>query len=184
MKAKKCLAAALSVLLVALMAYDLIIIGMLSREIVPPPIEYSKQDRSKALAILIPQYDTSILYTRNKEEYRAIIESELDISFYIYIETNNAGGFDGRTRACVRTIIIDRNLQDYKYCLTFVHEAIHLKKLIGNETLVEFEVFKYLYENKDKELHNMGVEFGIKQLLKRNYNGEYDCSNYIVDYLI
>lgn len=116
----------------------------------------------------------------NKREYRNFIEQDIGLKFYIYVEKNINSEYVGITYATIRTIIIDKNVFGYEYCVTFAHEAIHLKQFIGQENYVCFETFKYLYESE--KLHSVGVWYGIKQL-EGYYNGDYNISGEIVNYL-
>ena len=79
-----------------------------------------------------------------------------------------------------RVIVIDSEISGYKYCETFVHEALHLKKFSGNETYISFETFRYMYETK--ELKNVAVCYGLEQIYGEFYE-EYNVAHLIVDYL-
>lgn len=116
------------------------------------------------------------------EQYREYIEKDLNLKFYIYKEDDliNTLGLDGNTNAILRTIWIDETLTDTEYCETFVHEAMHLKKCIKNETYVCYETFKYLYE--DEVLHNVGVVYGWQQMNKSEPS-EYNIREQVIYYL-
>lgn len=116
---------------------------------------------------------------KTKEEYRKFIENDLGMHFYIYSE-RDMNDYAGVTFIPIRLIVLDLELDGYKYCETFVHEAIHLKEFVGQEDYVCFETFKYLYESE--ELHNVGVWYGLSQIYGC-YSGEHDISHLIVDYL-
>lgn len=116
---------------------------------------------------------------KTNEEYRELIEEDMGINFYIYSEKDLVG-YSGKTYPIIRLIILDSELTGYKYCETFVHEAIHLKEFIGQEDYVSFKTFQYMYENE--ELRNVGVWFGLSQIYG-SYEGEYNVSHLIVNYL-
>lgn len=137
----------------------------------------TSSDYYNAINLLESSYTTP--NPKTKEEYRNFIECDLGIKFYIYTEKDMVG-YAGKTYPLARLIIIDTDADGYKYCITFVHEAIHLKEFIGQEDYVSFQTFKYLYESE--ELHNVGVWYGLSQVYGC-YSGEYNVSHLIVNYL-
>ena len=114
------------------------------------------------------------------EEYRRYVEESLDFRFYIYKEKDLQSGYNGRAYPIIRTILLDKDLSDYEYCQTFVHEVIHIKQCIKDETYVCYETFKFLYE--DDVLHNVGVVYGWQQMNKM-YKDEYNIQEQVIYYL-
>ena len=114
-----------------------------------------------------------------KEEFRAIIEKDFGLKFYIYKE-RNLNNYSGKCLLEFRTIIIHQDAEGYAYARTFTHESIHLKEYIGDERYVCFKVFTYLYEHK--QLHDVGVWYG-KQQLTGKFSEERDVSDLIINYL-
>ena len=136
------------------------------------------KDYYSAINILEKGYESTFV-SMTKEEYRQFVENDLGLHCYIYSE-KHINGFAGKTYPMIRLIVIDPDVSGYKYCETFVHEAIHLKEFIGQEDYVSFQTFKYLYESE--KLHNVGVLYGLSQIYG-SYEGEYNVSHLIVDYL-
>lgn len=150
------------------------------RKIEMPVVFYTSYDYNKVKAELWAEYIPS-RPTRTNQEYKELIEEELDLNFYIYCENDLKWKHSGYTFIPIRTMLLDNDMSDYQYCLNFVHEAMHIKRFSGNETYICFETFKYLYENKDTELHNIGVRYAIKQL-RGDYKEERDCHDQIIGY--
>ena len=139
----------------------------------------SQADCMNAYSRLVREYDERA-DVKSNEYYRQLIEKDLGLKFYIYKETDNMSYYTAGSCLVIRTIVIDKNNVGYTYCWNFAHEAMHLKHFILHEEYVCFETFKYLYEHE--ELHNVGVVLGLN-ILKGLYSGEYDVSDYIIDYL-
>ena len=111
--------------------------------------------------------------------HRSKIEQDFNFKFYFYKE-RNIEGCDGLTYFTIRTIVIEKDLNEYQYCKTFAHEVLHLKLFIQQEDFICYETFKYLYESE--ELHNVGVWYGLQQL-RGCYSGKYNISGHVVNYL-
>ena len=118
--------------------------------------------------------------TMSNEEYREYLEDDLGLNFYIYKEKDLKDGFKGKAYPIIRTIFIDKGIAGYEYCQTLVHEMIHIKHCVANETYVCYETFKYLYE--DEVLHNVGVVYGLQQMNK-TYKDEYNIREQVIYYL-
>lgn len=116
---------------------------------------------------------------RTNAYYKNFIEKDLKLRAYIYHE-KELQDYNGLTFPTIRLIILDSRLVGYNYCVTFVHETIHLTEFIKQENYVTWKTFKYLYESE--ELHNVGVWFAERQILGY-YKGEYNVSDLIVNYL-
>lgn len=170
----------LILIFVIILVYMGILVLISFRKIDMPVVFYTSNEYNKVLADLWAEY-IPLNPQRTNQEYKELIEEELDLNFYIYCEAELEWD-SGLALSPIRTIIIDKGMSGYKYCLTFIHEAIHFKKNSLNEAYLCFETFKYLYENKDIELHNFGVRYAIMQL-RGDYEGEYNCHNQIIGYL-
>lgn len=138
----------------------------------------TQADFSIAYERLMGEYDRQVC-SETKEFYKSFVEDDIGLRFYIYAEKSLKKG-SGFTFPTIRTIVVDKSLTGYQYCLTFTHEVMHLKHFIKQETYVCYETFKYLYESE--ELHNVGVWYGLKQL-SGDYSGEYNVCGHIVNYL-
>lgn len=165
---------------VILLVYMGIVGIVFCRKINMPIKIFMPTDYYNVLDMLERDYENSIPHRSNKQ-YKALVEEQLDLNFYIYIE-KELDNHNGLAIATIRTIVLDDDLTGYQYCYVFTHEAMHFKKFAKNETYICFETFKFLYENEDEELHNVGVWYAIRQLYGY-YSGEYDCSDYIINYL-
>ena len=169
---------AVLVLCVLVLCYTFGGILVIERKVALPFKILTPRDYRKAIDLLQNSY-TKGHEPKTKEDYRKFVETDLGLHLYFYSEKNMAD-YAGKTYPLIRLIIIDTDADGYKYCETFVHEAIHLKEFIGQEDYVSFQTFKYLYESE--ELHNVGVWYGLCQIYGQ-YAGEYNVSHLIVDYL-
>lgn len=133
----------------------------------------------KAVDILRKELYEDVCDFSNKE-YREYIEENIGLNFYIYKEVDLKDNYNGKAYPIIRTIFLDKDLNGYRYCQTFVHEAIHIKQCVANETYVCYETFKYLYE--DEVLHNVGVVYGWQQMNKM-YKDEYNIREQVIYYL-
>lgn len=116
---------------------------------------------------------------KSNQEYKALIEKEINLGLYFYSEKKLVG-YAGKTYALIRLIVIDSEIKGYKYCEAFVHEAIHLKEFIEQEDYVCFETFKFMYEHE--ELRNVAIEYGLSHIFGDTCD-EINISHLIVDYL-
>ena len=119
--------------------------------------------------------------TMSKDEFREFVEDDLGVHFYIYKERDFKGKYVGKTYHPIRTIVLDKNLEDYTYFVQFVHELMHLKTYVAQEDYICFETFKYLYESE--ELHDVGVWYALRKLNGFQGSGEYCIDYHIVNYL-
>lgn len=174
-----------ALIIITLFFVVVLIIGVIAalvylRNITMSPCFYTSQDYYVTLAELQSEYEETGI-TRTNKEYRKFVEQELNLKVYFYCE-KDLKYHDGLMLVAIRTMIIDESLSGYDYCLNFVHEAMHLKRFAKQENYICFETFKYLYESKDKELHNFGVKYAIEQL-QGDCLPEDDVSHLIVNYL-
>lgn len=165
-----------------LVLYTLVVMIMFFRIIEVPTEPYSNEEYNQVLNLLNSDYEQSTPQ-RTDDEYKRVIEEQLGLSMYIYTEKDLGNSTDGITHILVRLITIDSTIEGYEYCLAFTHEALHLKTCSKNETYICTETFKFLYENEDEELHNIGVWYARQQLMDL-YIGEYNIKNYIINYII
>ena len=150
-----------------------------NRDVDYPQTVANSRQYYEAMDILRKElYDNTCDFT--DEEFKQYVENDMDFHFYIYKETQLSNGYNGRAFPIIRTIFLDEDLTGYQYCQTFVHEVIHIKQCVANETYVCYETFKYLYE--DEVLHNVGVAYGWKQL-QNSYKGEYNIDEQVIYYL-
>ena len=119
-------------------------------------------------------------YTLSKQEFRTLLEDELDFDHYVYKEGNATNG--GYSVTALRYIKMDKSINIEQYCIILCHEMCHIKYFTANEIYTQFMTFKTLYESTNKELKQVGIWFGI-YILNREYSNNYDCSKLIVDYL-
>lgn len=168
--------------ILAILVATIVVCSIFFRKIDMPVLVTKQSDAYKVYYGLASEYE-DMQYTRTKEEYKKIIEDELNLRCYIYIEKNLNIDYQGFMLAGVRVMVIENDLSLSDYCIVFTHEALHFKKFSGNDTYINFETFKFLYENEDAELRNIGITFAMHQLTGR-YGGRYDCSSHIVDYFI
>jgi hypothetical protein len=139
---------------------------------------YSQVDYHKAFNKLLKEYNSDEKIN-SKSWYRSKIEQDFNFKFYFYKE-RNIEDYDGLAYFTIRTIVIEKDLNEYQYCKTFAHEVLHLKLFIQQEDYICYETFKYLYESE--ELHNVGVWYGLQQL-RGCYSGKYNISGHVVNYL-
>ena len=153
------------------------------RRVDMPDASYSMDDYYASIYTLYNEYDASLNNQQHKNYYRNMIEDQAKFGPYLYLETHMDDN-SGLAILMLRTIVIDKDITNVEtYCMVFAHEVMHFKTFHGNETYVSFETFKFLYESDDPYLHNVGVKYGLQQLYGY-YGGEYDCHNYIINYLV
>lgn len=121
-------------------------------------------------------------YQMSKPEVREALEEEMDFHTYIYSEGQARNG--GLSLALIRYIRVDADNCDVEYyCYTLCHEMCHINYFTGNEIYTNFMTFKTLYESENEELKQIGAIFGI-YVLNGMFNQDYDCSYYIVQYIM
>lgn len=134
------------------------------------------------IACKVLQQEKEPIKIESKSYYREQMEILAGFDFYIYKESNirERFGKDGLSLAIIRTVILDENLDGYDYCVTCLHEFLHIKEFIEDEEYLSFKTFKMLYESE--EFHNIGVMYAIS-VFDGFYYGEYDIRAHIVNYL-
>ena len=146
-----------------------------------PLVVVNSKDYYNAIDKLHREYNDNAITSLSESQYKEIVEKELGLKFYIYLERDiKSNDYVGLTLPTIRTIIVDEYAKGYEYCITFAHETIHLIQFIKEERYVCFETFKYLYESN--KLHDIGVWYAMKQLYGY-YSGEYNISDLVIDYL-
>jgi hypothetical protein len=170
---------AILILCVLVLGWCVSIIIIFNRDVAAPDTISNYAQWYKALDILKKDLYKDVCNFTN-DEYKEYVEDDLGLNFYIYKETDLHDGFNGKAYPIIRTIFIDRDVKGYEYCITFVHEAIHIKECIADETYVCYETFKFLYE--DEVLHNVGVVYGWQQMNKYEPN-EYNIREQVIYYL-
>lgn len=164
---------------VIFLSYICVIVIVFNRDVAVPSTISNYKQYYEAVDILRKElYENTCNFTN--EEYRKYIEEDLKLSFYIYKEVDLNDNYNGKAYPIIRTIFLDKDLKGYIYCQTFVHEAIHIKQCVADETYVCYETFKYLYE--DEVLHNVGVVYGWQQMNKM-YKDEYNIQEQVIYYL-
>ena len=141
---------------VALASYVIVGIGVFYRPISVPKYEYSKTELEHYADMLNDQYDVR-LRRLTKEEYKYLLDLDLDAT-YMYSEKPMR--MAGVTHPLIRLISTDNDLDDMEYCVALTHEMHHLLLFSGNERYICQETFKYLYENENEYLRNVGIRYG------------------------
>ena len=117
----------------------------------------------------------------DKPNCKQLICEDMKNEFYLLIDFINMNRL-GMTQPILRTIIVDSDCSIEDYVLTLTHEMLHLNFFTGNETFVNFQTFKYLYEHENLFFKKIGIRFSI-EILMGGYGGNaYDCSYYIIEY--
>lgn len=121
----------------------------------------------------------------NKEDARRLLESEMNMTHYVYDE----GDISDPTQVAYSVVLyryvkIDlRKCADVEeYAFVLCHEFCHIKYFTGNEIYTQFLTFRTLYESNNDTLKTIGKWFGI-YALNKNFVNSYDCSKLIIDYL-
>lgn len=154
-------------------------LGIMVRRIDMPRYTYTLEEENKAIKQLQNEYDTSYP-ALTKEEYKELVENDLDFKMYIYAEMNlDKWNANGVALILIRTIIIDDDVDISVYPMVLAHEILHFKKLSNNEKFICLETFKYLYHNDDVQLKNIGILYGLQQL-GGAYVGDYEIKEYII----
>jgi hypothetical protein len=170
---------AILILCVLVLGWCVSIIIIFNRDVATPNTISNYKQYYNAVDILRKELYENVCEFTN-EEYREYIEKDMGLKFYIYKEIDLKDNYYGKAYPIIMTMFLDKDLEGYDYCETFVHEAIHLKQIVADETYVCYETFKYLYE--DEVLHNVGVVYGWKQMNKSTPN-EYNIQEQVVYYL-
>lgn len=170
-------------LMVVIVLYTIAVCSIFYRKIDMPIMVAVPSDYNKVYNQLVREYDYDMEYERGKEQYKNMIEEQLGLKAYMYLEKSICIDYDGYMIAGIRLMVVDKDLSLYDYCVVFAHESLHFTKFSSNDTYINYEVFKFLYENEDEELKNIGIDFAIRQLAGK-YGGRYNCSSYIVNYFV
>lgn len=167
--------------LILLIVFEVIYLGIVCsvyyRDKKLPLCIFTNNSYAKAYTILNNDYKQPE-YMPN-EYYKNYIDDLLDNRFYLYFTKDLKNNY-GLSLPAIRTIIVDSNINNYDYCVAFMHESIHMKEFVNNEKYVAFKTFKILYE--DEQLHNVGIWYAIN-MFNGVYSEEYDVRGNIINYL-
>ena len=163
---------------VILACYVIAGIGVFYRPVSTTRYGYSKVEQEECKDFFANQIDYE-LRTLTNEEYRHLLSIDLE-SFYFYSEKPMR--MAGVTHPLIRLISMNEDLEYEEYCIALAHEMHHLKLFSGNERFVCQETFKYLYENEDENLKQVGIYYGYG-LMKGWWVGEYDIRDFVINYL-
>lgn len=144
---------------------------------------YSTYDRELVYQTLMSEYDQLEHYVLTKEQYRELLEDELNFHVYTYKEEPLEYPTVGRADPFLRIIKITTDYDGQQYARTLTHEIMHIKKQSFNEQYICFETFKFLYEHDNPYLRASGVLYGKNQL-SCQYNREYDIEPLIMYYFL
>lgn len=134
----------------------------------------------------IPDEDLSL------EEGKKLIQELTSISFYMEFVVNLPKNSGGLTAPMIRSIFIDREIYQsaknnddgkIKYFIVLAHEYIHLTQLTADERYTNFQAFLTLYNSGNNYLRKTSLYFA-SSILSGSYPYEYDCSQYIIEYLL
>ena len=145
--------------------------------------EYSTYDRELAYQKLKSEYEQLEHYVLTKEQYRELLEDELNFHLYTYKEELLEFPTVGRADPFLRIIKITTDYVGQHYAKTLTHEIMHIKKQSFNEQYICFETFKFLYEHDNPYLRASGVLYGKNQL-EYQYTNEYDIEPLIMYYFL
>lgn len=121
--------------------------------------------------------------TKNKREWKFLLEDSLHFKHYHYSETDLPSPINGKSNKFLRTIVIDENINNITYVSTLTHEILHIKLFTSNETYVCYETFKFLYTNINEELRYAGIVYALG-VFNGMYGDEYDITNQITHYFL
>lgn len=153
---------------------------------------YTEQEKTRVIDYLFEQYDNLDGEYLSLSSGKQLIQQLTGISFYkevvIDLPYNNAGCANPILRIVfIDSIIYNRAIEDdlylNDYFIVLTHEYIHISKALGDERATHFETFKLLYESNNNILKQCAIQLAIDILYDR-YPQEYDCSYYIIDYLL
>ena len=144
---------------------------------------YSTYDREWVYQLLTSEYDQLEHYVLTKEQYRELLEDELNFHVYTYKEEPLEYPTVGRSDPFLRIIRITTDYDGQEYAKTLTHEIMHIKKQSFNEQYICFETFKFLYEHENPYLRASGVLYGISQL-SCTYSNKYDIEPLIMYYFL
>lgn len=130
--------------------------------------------------------DSDIKTDKTYAELKGECEDLLDQHFYIYIGKDHRLRNDTADGYCLmlfRTVVVNENMPKHNYVYTLVHELIHLKYFNRNETWVNFETFKVLYESGNEFFVNSAKRVASVYLKNGCNEKEYDISGQVIEYL-
>lgn len=105
------------------------------------------------------------------------INEQTHTNYKIQFDTEFTGGY---TRLLSNTIYINPTLTKDSFAWTYAHEVLHHKYFTHDERFVQFETFKFMYENKIKFFRYSAM---IELRFMGNRTKEYDVRYYIYNYL-
>ena len=140
-----------------------------------PIVINTSQDYVEALSNL-----SQVQHPLTNNEYRETLKKQLPVGLYIYLEKDLGDTNSGLTLATIRTIVLDDSLVGHEYCVTLTHELMHLKYFIQDERYVCWQTFLFLWQCE--ELNDVAQWYSYMQIYGY-YNGDYDISDLVVDYL-
>lgn len=198
-KTSKIVITLIFIILIALLTYALYVnIKVRTNKLILPEQTMQTIDiQDSVYQYLLENSSTSY----NETDYtnlRYKIKDELGIKATFYKEKSkiDQGRIWGYTNFGIRLIVIQSNLGTTDYITTVAHEYTHLKYYALNELWTNFETFKFLYNSKDKDLHQAGINFALSYLnpyvkdspnygcyKQREYDISYYAYNYILDNL-
>ena len=112
-----------------------------------------------------------------KEEVIALINEQTNTNYTLIYDTTISGGY---TYIGKNEIYINPNMPRYQFAWIYTHEIFHHTFYTANERYVEFETFKFLFNNENRFLRYSALRWlkGIDAAQK-----DYDIRYYAYNYL-
>lgn len=111
------------------------------------------------------------------EELIALINTQTNTNYTLLCDTTIAGGY---TYISKNEIYVNPNIPRYQFAWIYTHEIFHHTFYTVNERYVEFETFKFLFNNENKFLKHTALQWlrGI-DVTQKDYDIRYYAYNYL-----
>ena len=112
-----------------------------------------------------------------KEEVVALINEQTGTNYTLVYDTTTAGGYTYISR---NEVYVNPDIPRYQFAWIYTHEIFHHTFYTVNERYVEFETFKFLFNNENKFLKHTALQWlrGI-DVTQKDYDIRYYAYNYL-----
>ena len=123
-------------------------------------------------------------YSLTKEEAKNLISNLMNVE-HKYIETNDIPETEfANSNIASKVVKIRQDLDLVEYIISYMHELVHIKYELYDETNTAYKTFVELYESGNQELQNISLVYA-QSVFDGCYKGtEYDCGYYILEFLV
>lgn len=165
------------ILIVLFLAYHFSIVAYASRE----KLDYESYSYSGAIRLYnyMGTYQQSIICEDlDNNQIKVEVQKIIKPKFYIEKYISSKGG---TTYPSLRVIEINKELKGYDYAYVLIHEYIHLKYLLSDESLVDYLSVKLLWESDVLYLQKAACCL-VKDKIQYDNGNDYDCTAQLIEY--